>query len=121
LHTDFESTTTEPLASDMNVVEPILFHARLDPPAPALFTPETSLGTVTYGRLARFIHSVGHRAIRLGIAPNAVVAIQIKDPIFHTAVTLGLMQIGAATVSVSAPLPTDLPVDVFLFTFQVRH
>jgi hypothetical protein len=24
------------------------------------------------------------------------------------------MQIGAATVSVSAPLPTDLPVDVFL-------
>ena len=103
----------------MNVVEPILFHARLDPPAPALFTPETSLDT--YGRLARFIHSVGHRAIRLGIAPNAVVAIQIKDPIFHTAVTLGLMQIGAATVSVSAPLPTDLPVDVFLFTFQVRH
>ena len=67
----------------MNVVEPILFHARLDPPAPAMFTPETSLGTVTYGRLARFIHSVGHRAIRLGIAPNAVVAIQIKDPIFY--------------------------------------
>ena len=98
----------------MNVVEPILFHARLDPPAPAMFTPETSLGTVTYCRLARFIHSVGHRAIRLGIAPNAVVAIQIKDPIFHTAVALGLMLIGAATVSVSAPLPTDLPVDVFL-------
>ncbi len=98
----------------MNVVEPILFHARLDPPAPAMFTPETSLGTVTYGRLARFIHSVGHRAIRLGIAPNAVVAIQIKDPIFHTAVALGLMQIGVATVSVSAPLPKDLSVDVFL-------
>ena len=87
-----------------------------------MFTPGTPPGTrsPTLGS-ARFIHSVGHRAIRLGIAPNAVVAIQIKDPIFHTAVTLGLMQIGAATVSVSAPLPTDFPVDVFLFTFQVRH
>jgi hypothetical protein len=70
------------LASDMNVVEPILFQARNDPPAPAMCAPGTSLGIISYVRLARFIHSIGHRAIRLGIAPNAVVAIQVKDNTF---------------------------------------
>ena len=111
-------TARQPLASDMNVVEPILFQARDDPPRrrSARRKPHW-VRSATAGSLSFVCRS---RAIRLGIAPNAVVAIQIKDPIFHTAVTLGLMQIGAATVSVSAPLPTDLPVDVFLFTFQVR-
>jgi hypothetical protein len=78
----------------MNVVEPILFQARNDPPAPAMCAPGTSLGIISYVRLARFIHSIGHRAIRLGIAPNAVVAIQVKDNIFHAAIALGLMHIG---------------------------
>jgi hypothetical protein len=50
--------------------------------------PGTSLGIISYARLARFIHSIGHRAIRLGIAPNAVVAIQVKDNIFHAAIAL---------------------------------
>jgi hypothetical protein len=76
------------LASDMNVVEPILFQARNDPPAPAMCAPGTSLGIINYARLARFILSIGHRAIRLGIAPNAVVAIQVKDNIFHAAIAL---------------------------------
>jgi len=105
----------------MNVVEPILFQARHDPPAPAICAPDTSLGIISYGRLARFINSVGHRAVRLGIAPTSVVAIQIKDPIFHTAVALGLMQIGAATVSVIAPLPPDLRVDVLLTDTAGAH
>lgn len=96
------------LASDMNVVEPILFQARNDPPAPAMCAPGTSLGIISYVRLARFIHSIGHRAIRLGIAPNAVVAIQVKDNIFHAAIALGLMHIGAATISVGAAFPPDL-------------
>ncbi|MGB8069716.1 MAG: hypothetical protein WCF38_18840, partial [Pseudolabrys sp.] len=47
------------LASDMNVVEPILFQARNDPPAPAMCAPGTSLGIISYVRLARFIHSIG--------------------------------------------------------------
>ncbi|MGB7004361.1 MAG: hypothetical protein WBE05_08030 [Pseudolabrys sp.] len=92
----------------MNVVEPILFQARNDPPAPAMCAPGTSLGIINYARLARFILSIGHRAIRLGIAPNAVVAIRVKDNIFHAAIALGLMHIGAATISVGAAFPPDL-------------
>src|SRR4029453_4304724 len=55
----------------MNIVEPILFQARHDPPAPAMCAPGTALGILRYARLARFIHSVGHRAVRLGVAPGA--------------------------------------------------
>jgi fatty-acyl-CoA synthase len=98
----------------MNVVAPILFQARHDPPAPALCAPGTALGVVSYARLARFIHSVGHRAIRLGIAPGQVAAIHVKDHIFHTALALGLMHIGVATVSVSAALPPGLHVDLIV-------
>jgi acyl-CoA synthetase (AMP-forming)/AMP-acid ligase II len=98
----------------MNVVEPILFHARHDPPAPAMCAPGTALGIVSYARLARFIHSVGHRAVRLGIAPGQVVAIHVKDHIFHAALALGFMHIGAATVSVGAPLPPGLRTDVII-------
>ena len=98
----------------MNVVEPILFQARHDPPAPALCAPGTALGVISYARLARFIHSVGHRAVRLGIAPKHVVAIQVKDHIFHTALSLGLMHIGAATVSVGEIFPSGLRADVII-------
>jgi acyl-CoA synthetase (AMP-forming)/AMP-acid ligase II len=98
----------------MNVVEPILFQARHDPPAPALCAPGTALGLISYARLARFIYNIGHRAVHHGIAPGQVVAIQVKDTIFHTALALGLMHVGAATVSVGAALPPGLRVDVIL-------
>ena len=98
----------------MNVVEPILFQARHDPPAPALCAPGSALGLISYARLARFIHNIGHRAVHHGIAPGHVVAIQVKDTIFHTALALGLMHIGAATFSVGATFPPGLRVDVIL-------
>ncbi len=98
----------------MNIVEPILFQARHDPPAPALCAPGTALGVATYARLARFIHNVGHRAVHHGIASGHVVGIQVKDHIFHTALALGLMNVGAATISVGASFPPGLRVDVIL-------
>ncbi len=98
----------------MNIVEPILFQARHDPPAPAMCAPGTAFGIISYARLTRFIYSVGHRAIRLGIAPKSVVAIHVKDDIFHTTLALGLMHIGAATVSIGPVLPPGLRVDVVL-------
>ena len=82
----------------MNIVEPILFQARHDPPAPAMCAPGTALGIISYARLTQFIYSVGHRAIRLGITPKSVVAIHVKDDIFHTTLALGLMHVGAAGV-----------------------
>jgi len=98
----------------MNVVTPILFQAKLDPPAPALCAPGTALGVISYARLARFIHNVAHRAISVGIAPKQIVAIQVKDHIFHTALALGLMHIGAATVSVGADFPAHLRADAII-------
>jgi fatty-acyl-CoA synthase len=98
----------------MNIVEPILFQARHDAPAPAMCAPGTALGIVSYARLARFIHSVGHRAVRLGVAPGQVVAIHVKDHIFHTALALGFMHVGIVTVSIGATLPPGLRADVIL-------
>ena len=98
----------------MNVVEPILFQAKHDPPAPAMCAPGTAMGVVSYARLARFIHNVGRRAISAGISPGDVVVLQVKDHIFHTALALGLMYIGVATVSVSGALPRDLPCDCII-------
>src|SRR5262245_5221618 len=98
----------------MNIVEPILFQAKNDPPAPAMCAPGTALGIVSYARLARFIHSVGHRAVRLGVAPGQVVAIHVKDHIFHAALALGFMHIGAVTVSVGTTLPPGFRTDVIV-------
>src|SRR5262245_19112836 len=98
----------------MNSVEPILFQARHDPPAPAMCAPGTALGIVSYARLARFIHSVGHRAVRLGIAPGQIVAIHVSDHIFHAALALGFMHLGIVTVSIGATLPPNLHIDVVI-------
>jgi len=98
----------------MNVVEPILFQAKHDPPAPAMCAPGTALGIVSYARLARFIHSVGHRAVRLGVAPGHIVAINVNDHIFHAALALGFMHIGAATGSIGATIPPNLRADIIL-------
>ena len=103
----------------MNVVEPILFQAKHDPPAPAMCAPGTAMGVVSYARLARFIHNVGRRAISAGISPGDVVVLQVKDHIFHTSLTLGLMYIGVATVSLSGALPGHLPCD-FIITDTPR-
>ena len=103
----------------MNVVEPILFQAKHDPPAPAMCAPGMAIGVVSYARLARFIHNVGRRAISAGISPGDVVALQVKDHIFHTALALGLMHIGAATVSVSGAIPGHIPCD-FIVTDTPR-
>jgi acyl-coenzyme A synthetase/AMP-(fatty) acid ligase len=103
----------------MNVVEPILFQAKHDPPAPALCAPGTAMGVVSYARLVRFIHNVGRRAISAGISPGDVVVLQVKDHIFHTALALGLMYIGIATVSASGAVPGHFPCD-FIITDTPR-
>ena len=76
--------------------------------------PGSALGLISYARLARFIHNIGHRAIHHGIGPGQVAAIQVKDCIFHTALALGLMHIGIATISVGPTFADGLHVDVIL-------
>jgi acyl-coenzyme A synthetase/AMP-(fatty) acid ligase len=103
----------------MNVVEPILFQAKHDPPAPAMCAPGTTMGVVSYARLARFIHNVARRAMSAGISPGDVVVLQVKDHIFHTSLALGLMYIGVATVSISGAVPGYLACD-FIITDTPR-
>ena len=96
----------------MNIVEPILFQCRQNPPAAALCAPGTALNLISYSRLARFIHNIGGRALGVGIRPGQTVAIQVKDHIFHAAIALALARMGVATLSVSdLNLPAGLRVD----------
>ena len=99
----------------MNIVEPILFQAMHNPPAPALCAPGAGLGLISYGRLAHFINSIGRTAAALGLAPDQIVAVHLKDAIFHSAVVLALANIGIATLSVREPaFPPGLRVDAII-------
>ena len=96
----------------MNIVEPILFQSRQNPPAAALCAPGTAFNVISYARLARFIHNIGRRALATGIQPGHIVAIQVKDQIFHAAIALALARMGVATLSVAdLNLPAGLRVD----------
>jgi acyl-CoA synthetase (AMP-forming)/AMP-acid ligase II len=99
----------------MNIVEPILFQAAHNPPAPAICAPGTTLNVVSYARLARFINNIGRRAIASGIAPGDTVALHVKDDILHAAISLGLAHIGVVTVGVrTAEIPKTLTVDAMM-------
>ena len=52
----------------MNIVEPILFQAKHNAPAPAMCAPGMALGLISYGRLAQFINNIGRRALTSGPA-----------------------------------------------------
>src|SRR5690349_1002749 len=99
----------------MNIVDPILFHCKQNPSAAAICTPGTSLNVISYARLETFIYNIGRMASSLGLALGNVVAIFVKDDIFHAALILGLTRLGVATVSCrDAKLPKELRVDAVL-------
>ena len=95
----------------MNIADPFLFQAKLNPAALAICTPGAARERVSYGRLERMVNNVGKAALARGLARGQVVAIDIKDKIFHAAVILGLARIGIVTVSARNPtLPKELGV-----------
>jgi len=83
----------------MNIVEPILFHCKQNPAAPAICTPGTSLNIISYGRLAQFIFNIGRRALSEALVRGQIVAILVKEDIFHAALILALTRLGIVTVS----------------------
>src|SRR5450631_2843644 len=89
----------------MNIVEPILFQCKLNPLAMAICVPGSKYGSVNYGMLERFIHNAARTALKSGIAPGNLVATYINDTVLHTSLTLGLMHVGAATLSLKDPKP----------------
>jgi acyl-CoA synthetase (AMP-forming)/AMP-acid ligase II len=95
----------------MNIVEPILFQARINPNSIAICTPGTRMDFVTYAGLARIIDSLGHVALSLGLARGDIVAIYVSETIFHAALVLALTRLGIVTVSARTPwLPKELAV-----------
>jgi acyl-CoA synthetase (AMP-forming)/AMP-acid ligase II len=89
----------------MNIVEPILFQCKLNPFVTAICEPGSKFGSIRYGMLEAFIHNVARTAHKSGIVPGNVVATYISDTILHTAFILGLMHIGATTLSLKGPKP----------------
>jgi acyl-CoA synthetase (AMP-forming)/AMP-acid ligase II len=90
----------------MDVISPILFHARHNPQALALCAPGVDL--VTYGQLEKSINNIGRRARSLGLAPGQVVGVLLpKHPVIHAVLILGLARLGVVTVSVGPRKPPD--------------
>lgn len=87
----------------MNIVEPILFQCKLNPFVTAICVPGSKSGSVSYGTLASFIHNVARTALKSGIEPGNVVATYISDPVLHAALVLGLIHVGATTLSLREP------------------
>jgi acyl-CoA synthetase (AMP-forming)/AMP-acid ligase II len=96
----------------MNIVEPILFQCRRQPPVAALCVPGPGIGLISYRRLEQFIHNIGRRLHAFGLPPRSVVAVNIEDVIFHAAVVLALTRLGMVTLSLregdfAAPIKVD--------------
>jgi acyl-coenzyme A synthetase/AMP-(fatty) acid ligase len=99
----------------MNIVEPILFQCRQNPPVAAICAPGTTFNVISYARLERFISNIGQRALAAEIRPGNIVAILVKDQIFHAAIALALAHLGVVTLSVGdLNLPPELRVDAVI-------
>jgi acyl-CoA synthetase (AMP-forming)/AMP-acid ligase II len=99
----------------MNIVDPILFQAKLNPAAPAICVPGAARPLISYGRLERTIHNIGRAALSAGLARGQVAAIHVTDKIFHAALILGLARIGVVTMSArSRSFPPEIGVDAVI-------
>src|SRR5579871_1497811 len=95
----------------MNIVDPILFQCRRQPPGAAICVPGPGIGLISYRRLELYIHNVSRRIASLGLAPGSVVAVNVDDVIFHAIILLALMRLGMITVSVRQA-QVALPINV---------
>src|SRR5262245_8333516 len=101
--------------SGMNIVDPILFQARLNPAAPAIGVPGAERPLISYGRLERAIHNIGRAALAAGLTHGQVAAIHVRAKIFHAALILGLARIGVVTLSArSHAFPQEIGVDAVI-------
>jgi fatty-acyl-CoA synthase len=99
----------------MNIVDPILFQARLNPAAPAICVPGAPRPLISYGRLERAIHNIGRAALSAGLVRGQIAAIHVSDKIFHAALILGLARIGVVTMSArSRSFPQEIGVDAVI-------
>jgi acyl-CoA synthetase (AMP-forming)/AMP-acid ligase II len=98
----------------MNIVDPILFQCRQQPPVAAICVPGGDISLISYRRLGLFIHNISRRLAATGLRPGQLVAVNIEDQIFHIAMLLALARLGMASVSVRGTGRPPLPVDGFI-------
>ena len=98
----------------MNIVDPILFQCRQQPPVAAICVPGADISLISYRRLALFIHNICRRLASNGLRPGQLVAVSIEDQIFHIAMLLALARLGMASVSARGAARLPLPVDGFI-------
>ena len=83
----------------MNIVDPILFQSRRQPPVAAICVPGAANGLISYRRLETFVHNITKRLYGLGLPEKAIVAVNAPDLIFHIALLLALARLGMATLA----------------------
>src|SRR5713226_6884565 len=97
----------------MNLIEPILWHAQMQPRAAALIEREQ---TVTYAQLAdRVLRTAGHLA-KLGVVRGDQVGLCLKDDSQHVVALLAVAHMGATPVQIdvrSRPAERARIVDAF--------
>ena len=96
----------------MNIVDPIMFQCRRQPPTAAICVPGPGIGLISYRRLEMFVHNISRRLLSLDLSPGSIVAVNIDDVIFHAAILLALTRLGMITISlrrdnISAPISID--------------
>jgi acyl-CoA synthetase (AMP-forming)/AMP-acid ligase II len=84
----------------VNIADKIAYRAKLEPEQPAIIAGNS---VVTFGMLESAVRSVGARIATFALQPGSVVAVSIKAPARHLAVTLALMRMGL----VSAPFANE--------------
>ena len=84
----------------MNIVDPILFQCRRQPPATALCAPGPGIGRISYRRLEVSVHNISRKLHAYGLSKGAIVAISIEDMIFHAVVMIAAARLGLITLSI---------------------
>lgn len=99
----------------MNIVEPILYHCKLNPWDVAICVPGSALESITYGRLEKLIHNVARTALSGDLRPRNVVALSVNDVIVHAALIYGLARAGITTLSLHGTnVPKNIPIDAIV-------
>src|SRR5882672_4660325 len=101
--------------SMLNIVEPILYHCKLNPWDVAICAPGSALETITYGQLEKFINNIARAALSGDLRPGNVVGLSVNDVILHAGLIYGLMRTGITTVSLrGTTIPRDIPIDAIV-------
>ena len=92
----------------MNILDPIIYQARIRPHAPALISPRV---VVTYAQLVATVDSLASHVRAAGIGPGQVVTVSLPNGTLNVFAMLALARIGAISVGTLKQVPSGLLAD----------